>query len=71
MGATAAEDTKNPLCLHRRFDCLVHVSVIPSLDVAAVQNEMYLDLHTPYHDPSGLLHLLADEASIHTTAVGR
>ncbi|XP_044077831.1 adhesion G-protein coupled receptor G4 isoform X2 [Siniperca chuatsi] len=54
---------------NNRFDCLVHVSVIPSLDVAAVQNEMFTDLRIPYNDPSGLLRLLADANSIHTTPV--
>ncbi|KAM7398262.1 hypothetical protein PAMA_006254 [Pampus argenteus] len=52
-----------------RFDCLVHVNIIPSLDVSAVQNEMHTDLKEPYYEPSGLLQLLADTDSIHTTPV--
>ncbi|XP_076025220.1 adhesion G-protein coupled receptor G4 [Genypterus blacodes] len=54
-----------------RFECLVHVNVIPKLDVAAVQRELYKDLKTPYNDPNGLLLLLADIENIHTTPVGR
>ncbi|KAM7374579.1 hypothetical protein PAMP_007226 [Pampus punctatissimus] len=52
-----------------RFECLVYVNVIPSLDVSAVQNEMHSDLKKPYHKPSGLLQLQADTDSIHTTPV--
>ncbi|TDH05214.1 hypothetical protein EPR50_G00139510 [Perca flavescens] len=52
-----------------RFDALAHVNVIPSLDVAAVQIEMYKDLKDAYTDPSGQLHVLADAASIHITPV--
>ncbi|XP_039633907.1 adhesion G-protein coupled receptor G4 [Perca fluviatilis] len=54
---------------YNRFDALVHVNVIPSLDVAAVQIEMYKDLKDAYPDPSGHLHVLADAASIHITPV--
>ncbi|XP_034406091.1 adhesion G-protein coupled receptor G4 [Cyclopterus lumpus] len=53
----------------KRFDCLVHVNVIPSLDVADVQNEMCTSLSRGYLPPSGQLQLLADEESIHTTPV--
>ncbi|XP_034746736.1 adhesion G-protein coupled receptor G4-like [Etheostoma cragini] len=56
---------------YNRFDALVHVNVIPSVDVAAVQIEMYKDLKDAYPDPSGQLQLLADVDSIHTTPVGR
>ncbi|KAK9536428.1 hypothetical protein VZT92_006206 [Zoarces viviparus] len=52
-----------------RFDCLVHVSVIPSWDVAAVQNEMFTSLSNDYRDPGGQLRLLASTESIHTTPV--
>ncbi|XP_028277226.1 adhesion G-protein coupled receptor G4 isoform X2 [Parambassis ranga] len=52
-----------------RFHCLVHVNVIPSLDVAAVQKEIYTDLKESYYDPSGLLQLLADTDNIHTTPI--
>ncbi|XP_062262524.1 adhesion G-protein coupled receptor G4 [Platichthys flesus] len=51
-----------------RFHCLVHISVIPSLDVAAVQYEMYVDLRVPYQHISGL-HVQAEEDTIHTTPV--
>lgn len=71
MGTTAAEDSKNTPCLPCRFNCLVHVNVIPKLDVAAVQNEIYTDLQIHYNDPSGLLQLLADAGSIHTRPIGR
>ncbi|XP_069001741.1 adhesion G-protein coupled receptor G4 [Embiotoca jacksoni] len=54
-----------------RFHCLVYVSVIPSMDVAAVKNEVYTDLSVPYNHPSGLMQLLADAANIHTTPVER
>ncbi|XP_068187856.1 uncharacterized protein [Antennarius striatus] len=53
----------------KRFSCLVHVTVIPSLDVAAVQNEMLLRLSAPYVQPSRLLKLQADAPSIQTTPV--
>ncbi|XP_061754668.1 adhesion G-protein coupled receptor G4 [Nerophis ophidion] len=52
-----------------RFDCLVFVSVIPCVDVAAVQDKMHADLGTPYHGPSGLIQVQADAASIRTTPV--
>ncbi|XP_034539462.1 adhesion G-protein coupled receptor G4 [Notolabrus celidotus] len=52
-----------------RFHCLVHINVIPPLDVAAVQAEMYTNLKTPYYDQSGQLQLLTDSDSIQTTAV--
>ncbi|KAM6983634.1 uncharacterized protein LKV04_011561 [Tautogolabrus adspersus] len=52
-----------------RFHCLVHINVIPPLDVAAVQSEMYTNLRIPYDDPSGVLQLHADPDSIHTTPV--
>ncbi|XP_054482374.1 adhesion G-protein coupled receptor G2 [Anoplopoma fimbria] len=52
-----------------RFDCLVHINVIPSVDVADVQNEMCTSLSKLYHDPSCQLQLLADTGSIHTTPV--
>ncbi|GLD46594.1 adhesion G-protein coupled receptor G4-like protein, partial [Lates japonicus] len=54
------------------FNCLVYASVIPGMDVAAVQNEMYVTLSSPYHvyhEASGLLQLLPDEDSIHTRPV--
>ncbi|XP_032431599.1 adhesion G-protein coupled receptor G4 [Xiphophorus hellerii] len=54
-----------------RFRCLVYTSVIPKLDVAAVQKEMHTDLSNTYTDPSGLLLLLADTSSIYTTPVER
>ncbi|PWA22771.1 hypothetical protein CCH79_00002423, partial [Gambusia affinis] len=52
-----------------RFRCLVYTSVIPKWDVAAVQEEMYIDLSKTYTDPSGLLLLLAITSSIYTTPV--
>ncbi|XP_041864768.1 uncharacterized protein LOC121654619 [Melanotaenia boesemani] len=52
-----------------KFYCLVHINVIPSLNVATVQEETYIDLTIPYYHPSGLLQLLADTSSIHTTPV--
>ncbi|XP_034463373.1 adhesion G-protein coupled receptor G4 [Hippoglossus hippoglossus] len=58
----------HPNTNNKRFHCLVHISVIPSLDVAAVQNEMYVDLRVPYQHPSRL-HVKAEEDSIHTTPV--
>lgn len=54
-----------------RFDCLVHINVIPSLDVSAVQIEMYTNLRKPYYEPSGKLKVLTDPESIHTTPVGK
>ncbi|KAG7232350.1 hypothetical protein INR49_008956, partial [Caranx melampygus] len=52
-----------------RFQCLVHVSVIPSLDVSAVQNEIYMKLRVPYYQTEPLLQLRADGGSIHTTPI--
>ncbi|CAJ1063563.1 adhesion G-protein coupled receptor G4 [Xyrichtys novacula] len=52
-----------------RFYCLVHINVIPPLDVAAVQIEMHTNLRTPYYEPSSQLQLLTDPDSIHTTPV--
>uniref|UniRef100_UPI0037E99C34 adhesion G-protein coupled receptor G6 n=1 Tax=Semicossyphus pulcher TaxID=241346 RepID=UPI0037E99C34 len=52
-----------------RFHCLVHINVIPPLDVATVQTEMYTDLRKPYTCPGGQLQLWADPASIHITPV--
>nr|XP_020506767.1 adhesion G-protein coupled receptor G4-like isoform X1 [Labrus bergylta] len=52
-----------------RFHCLVHINVIPSLDVAAVQSEMSTNLKIPYVDHSGRLTLQADPDSIQTTPV--
>ncbi|XP_051258099.1 adhesion G-protein coupled receptor G4 [Dicentrarchus labrax] len=54
---------------NNRFNCLVHVTIVPSLDVAAVKKEMHTELGRPYEDPSGLLQLLIDAGSIHTTPV--
>ena len=54
-----------------RFNCLVHVTVIPCTDVATVQQEMHANLSNAYNHPSGVLQLLADPDSIHTTAVGK
>ncbi|CAG5872189.1 unnamed protein product [Menidia menidia] len=52
-----------------RFQCLVHVNIIPGLDVAAVKQDMYINLTIPYHDPGGRLQLLADTSSIYITPV--
>lgn len=54
-----------------RFNCLAHVTVIPSTDVATVQQEMQANLSNAYNHPSGVLQLLADPESIQTTAVGK
>lgn len=54
-----------------RFNCLVHVTVIPGLDVADMQNKMEMYLKNPYQQPDGLLRLLADPDSIRTTPVGK
>ncbi|XP_047186405.1 adhesion G-protein coupled receptor G4 [Scophthalmus maximus] len=54
-----------------RYHCLVHISVIPCMDVAAVQHEMTVDLRSPYHHPGGQHQVLAKESSIHTTPVER
>ncbi|XP_054610465.1 adhesion G-protein coupled receptor G4-like isoform X2 [Dunckerocampus dactyliophorus] len=52
-----------------RFDCLVYVSVIPCVDVAAVQDTMHANLGAPYHGFGSLIQVLADVASIQTTPV--
>ncbi|KAM8898096.1 adhesion G-protein coupled receptor G6 [Spinachia spinachia] len=52
-----------------RFDCLVHVSVIPGVDVADVQRHMCSRLSEVYLDPSGPLLLQAVMDTIHTTPV--
>lgn len=54
-----------------RFNCLIHVTVSPNLDVAEMQVKMYTVLKDPYHPPDGLQQLLVDGKSIHTTAVGK
>lgn len=41
------------------------------MDVADAQEEIQNDLENPYYEPSGVLMLLADTSSIHTTPVGR
>ncbi|XP_056254325.1 adhesion G-protein coupled receptor G4 isoform X2 [Seriola aureovittata] len=42
---------------------------INGLDVATVQNEIYMDLKVPYHHPNRLLQLFVYEESIHTTPI--
>ncbi|KAL6098854.1 adgrg4 [Pungitius sinensis] len=54
---------------YTRFNCLVHVSVIPRLDVADVQSKMHSNLSQVYLDPSGQLQLWTDMDTIHTTPV--
>lgn len=52
-----------------RFSCLIYATVVPGLDVAAVQSQMHFYLKAQYH-PAGLLLLVAND-SIRTTAVGQ
>ncbi|KAF3841062.1 hypothetical protein F7725_006924 [Dissostichus mawsoni] len=53
----------------KRFDCLVHINVIPSLNVATVKNMIPTELRDIYYDPKEKLQLQADCDSIHTTPV--
>ncbi|TNN88606.1 Adhesion G-protein coupled receptor G4 [Liparis tanakae] len=53
----------------KRFDCLVHVNVIPRVDVAHVQKEMCMNLSNIYDHTSGRFQLLADAESIRITSV--
>ncbi|KAK5858800.1 hypothetical protein PBY51_002915 [Eleginops maclovinus] len=53
----------------KSFDCLVHVNVIPSLNVATVKNMITEELRVIYDDPNGKLKLHADSDSIHSTPV--
>lgn len=60
---------KNAVSLCCRFNCLIYATVVPGLDVAAVQSQMHLYLNGQYH-PAGLLLLVAHD-SVRTTAVGQ
>ncbi|KAI9548200.1 hypothetical protein NQZ68_010419 [Dissostichus eleginoides] len=51
------------------FDCLVHINVIPSLNVATVKHMIPTELRDIYYDPREKLQLQADCDSIHTTPV--
>ncbi|KAK2828158.1 hypothetical protein Q5P01_019192 [Channa striata] len=52
-----------------RYTGRVYVNVIPSMDVATVQEKIYTNLVAPHAEPDDLLRLLADGNSIYITPV--
>lgn len=52
-----------------RFRCLVHLNIIPRLDVAIVQDEMRRNLTHSFSDTTTNLFLISNPSSIYTTAV--
>ncbi|KAK7926346.1 hypothetical protein WMY93_008656 [Mugilogobius chulae] len=53
----------------KRFRCLVHLNIIPPLDVAALQSEVHRLLNDIFHDPDAKLDLLAEAESIYVIAI--
>ncbi|XP_057676282.1 adhesion G-protein coupled receptor G4-like isoform X2 [Corythoichthys intestinalis] len=51
------------------FVGLVYLNVIPSVDVAKVQEKIHTELGNPYNESSSVVKVLADKASIRTTPI--